>query len=93
MTDTCNSGPKADKPKQGFAVMDKTKQLEIASKGGKAAHAQGKAHEWTSEEAATAGKKGGQVSRGGRGRLDANKEPNEDGRRRSPAGPNTKASE
>jgi general stress protein YciG len=45
------------------------KQREIASKGGRAAHQKGTAHEWTSEEARTAGRKGGQVSRGGRGKL------------------------
>lgn len=45
---------------QGFASMTKEKQKEIASKGGKAAHAQGTAHEWDSEEAAVAGRRGGQ---------------------------------
>lgn len=45
---------------QGFASMTKEKQREIASKGGKAAHAQGTAHEWTSKEAAEAGRRGGQ---------------------------------
>ncbi len=46
--------------------MDPDKQKEIASKGGKAAHEKGTAHEFTSEEAARAGRKGGQASRGGR---------------------------
>lgn len=55
--------------KRGFAAMDPEKQREIASKGGRAAHAKGTAHEWTSEEARVAGRKGGQISRGGRGRL------------------------
>ena len=50
--------------------MTPEKQREIASKGGRAAHQKGTAHEWTSEEARTAGRKGGQVSRGGRGRLE-----------------------
>ena len=45
---------------QGFASMPKEKQREIASKGGKAAHEQGTAHEWDSEEAADAGRRGGQ---------------------------------
>jgi len=45
---------------RGFAGMDERKQKEIASKGGKEAHRQGKAHEFTSEEAREAGKKGGQ---------------------------------
>jgi hypothetical protein len=51
--------------------MTPEKQREIASKGGRAAHAKGTAHEWTSEEARNAGRKGGQISRGGRGRLSA----------------------
>jgi general stress protein YciG len=42
--------------------MDRAKQREIASKGGKAAHAKGTAHEWTSEEAREAGRKGGMAS-------------------------------
>lgn len=48
------------KGSQGFASMDLSKQLEIASKGGKAAHAKGRAHEFTAEEARAAGKKGGE---------------------------------
>jgi general stress protein YciG len=54
---------------RGFASMDRNKQREIASKGGRAAHEKGTAHEWTADEARNAGRKGGQVSRGGRGRL------------------------
>ena len=54
---------------RGFASMDKAKQREIASKGGKAAHQKGTAHEWTAEEAREAGRKGGLISRGGRGRV------------------------
>jgi general stress protein YciG len=42
--------------------MDRNKQHEIASKGGKAAHQKGAAHEWTSEEAREAGRKGGRAS-------------------------------
>ena len=57
------------KEDRGFASMDRAKQREIASKGGKAAHQKGTAHEWTSDEARVAGRKGGQISRGGRGRL------------------------
>ena len=49
--------------------MSAEKQREIASKGGRAAHERGTAHEWSAEEARNAGRKGGQVSRGGRGRL------------------------
>ena len=57
------------KARRGFASMSAEKQREIASKGGRAAHAKGTAHEWSAEEARRAGRKGGQVSRGGRGRL------------------------
>ena len=57
------------KARRGFASMSAEKQREIASKGGRAAHAKGTAHEWTADEARSAGRKGGQVSRGGRGRL------------------------
>lgn len=57
------------KERRGFASMSPEKQREIASKGGRAAHEKGTAHEWTAEEARSAGRKGGQVSRGGRGRL------------------------
>jgi len=49
--------------------MSAEKQREIASQGGRAAHEEGTAHEWTADEARNAGRKGGQVSRGGRGRL------------------------
>ncbi|HST89255.1 MAG TPA: KGG domain-containing protein [Ktedonobacterales bacterium] len=48
---------------RGFASMDPRKQKEIASKGGRAAHEQGTAHEWSSEEARQAGRKGGAASR------------------------------
>ena len=57
------------KERRGFASMSPEKQREIASKGGRAAHQKGTAHEWTSEEARSAGRKGGQISRGGRGKL------------------------
>ncbi|HUF24313.1 MAG TPA: KGG domain-containing protein [Vicinamibacterales bacterium] len=50
------------KEDRGFASMDRSKQREIASKGGKAAHQKGTAHEWTSEEARNAGRKGGLAS-------------------------------
>ena len=53
----------ANTSKRGFASMDRSKQREIASKGGKAAHALGTAHKWTSEEAQVAGRKGGSISR------------------------------
>lgn len=48
------------KSKRGFAAMSPQQVSAIASKGGKAAHAKGTAHEWSSEEARAAGRKGGQ---------------------------------
>lgn len=48
-----------DQSRRGFAGMSAEKQREIASKGGKAAHAKGTAHQFTSDEASAAGKKGG----------------------------------
>jgi general stress protein YciG len=51
----------ANTSKRGFASMDASKQREIASKGGKAAHAKGTAHEFTSDEARVAGRKGGEA--------------------------------
>jgi uncharacterized protein len=48
--------------KRGFASMDVNRQREIASKGGRAAHQKGTAHEFTTEEARTAGRKGGQAA-------------------------------
>jgi general stress protein YciG len=65
--DAVNTGER--KERRGFASMSPEKQREIASKGGRAAHEKGTAHEWTADEARSAGRKGGQVSRGGRGRL------------------------
>ena len=46
---------------RGFASMDPSRQREIASKGGRAAHAKGTAHEWTADEARVAGRKGGEA--------------------------------
>ena len=51
----------SDTSKRGFASMDEDKQREIASKGGKAAHQKGTAHEFTSEEAREAGRIGGEA--------------------------------
>lgn len=51
----------ANTSKRGFASMDPSKQREIASKGGRAAHAKGTAHEFTSDEARVAGRKGGEA--------------------------------
>jgi uncharacterized protein len=58
------AGRKGGSSERGFASMDEDKQREIASKGGKAAHEKGGAHEFTPEEAREAGRKGGEsVSR------------------------------
>jgi general stress protein YciG len=51
----------ANTSKRGFASMDPSRQREIASKGGRAAHAKGTAHEFTSDEARVAGRKGGEA--------------------------------
>jgi len=48
--------------RRGFAAMDRSLVQTIARKGGKAAHAAGRAHEFTSEEARVAGHKGGKAS-------------------------------
>jgi len=48
-----------NKSNRGFASMDPQRQREIASEGGRAAHEKGTAHEFTSEEAREAGRKGG----------------------------------
>ena len=49
------------KSNRGFASMSPERQREIASKGGRAAHEKGTAHEWTAEEARQAGRKGGET--------------------------------
>ena len=53
----------AERGKRGFASMNEEKQRAIASMGGRAAHAQGRAHEFTQDEARAAGRKGGQAVR------------------------------
>lgn len=60
--------PKKKGRPRGFAAMDRSKVSEIASKGGKAAHAAGTAHQFTSDEARVAGKKGGVAPHVRRGR-------------------------
>jgi general stress protein YciG len=47
------------KQRRGFAVLSPERQREIASMGGRTAHALGHAHKYTSEEARDAGRKGG----------------------------------
>ena len=53
------NGQARTRSNRGFASMDREKQKEIASKGGRAAHAKGTAHEFDSGEAREAGRKGG----------------------------------
>ena len=65
--------------KRGFSSMDPSKQREIASKGGKAAHEKGTAHEFTSEEARIAGRKGGAASRLRRAKNNGDSSPPSDG--------------
>jgi general stress protein YciG len=73
-TEEASEAPKAEatpsKPRRprGFAAMDRSKVSEIASKGGKAAHAAGTAHQFSSDEARNAGKKGGVAPHVRRGR-------------------------
>ena len=52
----------SEKSRRGFAAMDREKQRQIASKGGKAAHAKGSAHEFTPDQAREAGRKGGRAA-------------------------------
>jgi general stress protein YciG len=61
--------------RRGFAAMDAEKQREIASRGGRAAHEKGTAHEFTPEEAREAGRKGGERSRGRRSQSTNGTEP------------------
>ena len=64
-----NNNTQKPKSKRGFAAMTKEKQREIASKGGRAAHASGHAHEFTPEEAKVAGRKGGKATHKNRPEL------------------------
>ena len=57
------------KKKIGLAAMTKEKRSEIARKGGIAGHKMGVAHQWTSKEAAAAGRVGGRKSAEKRGKI------------------------
>lgn len=50
--------PQNRKPR-GFAALTPEARQRIASAGGKASHQSGQGHEWTTEEARAAGRKGG----------------------------------
>lgn len=76
-SDSSTTEPQKPRRPRGFAAMDRTKVSEIASKGGKAAHAAGTAHQFSSDEARNAGRKGGVAPhvRRGRGPRNANVSP------------------
>jgi len=63
--------PKKKKTRRGFAAMNPEKQREIASLGGKTAHAKGTAHEFSPEEAREAGRKGGEAAQRAKARARA----------------------
>ena|ERR1043165_617981 len=73
------NGERSRTSNRGFASMSPEQQREIASKGGQAAHQKGVAHEWTSEEARAAGRKGGQASRGGNRQRQQPRNPEDEG--------------
>ena len=60
-TERSQSSERKGTANRGFAAMDPEKQRRIASEGGRAAHRQGVAHEWSRDEAREAGRKGGQI--------------------------------
>jgi general stress protein YciG len=60
-SDQRNTGTRNNTANRGFASMDPDRQREIASEGGKAAHEKGTAHEFDSDEAREAGRKGGET--------------------------------
>jgi general stress protein YciG len=57
------SATTAKKKLRGFAALTPAERSEISRKGGRSAHWQGTAHEWTRDEAVKAGRKGGKASR------------------------------
>lgn len=71
------SNPQEPRPRRprGFAAMDCKLVSEIARKGGKAAHTAGTAHEFTSDEAREAGRKGGRATHARRQQVDASQAP------------------
>jgi uncharacterized protein len=56
-----NTGINKTTSGRGFASMDPEKQRQIARQGGRAAHEKGRAHQFNSEEARAAGRKGGEI--------------------------------
>jgi uncharacterized protein len=66
---SANPGESKGKRPRGFAAMDRKLVSEISRKGGKAAHSAGTAHEFTSDEARVAGRKGGRATHAKRRQL------------------------
>jgi general stress protein YciG len=66
-----DDGVKKARPR-GFAAMDPARVREIAARGGKAVHAAGTGHKFTSDEARVAGSKGGRAPHKRRGRTEVN---------------------
>jgi general stress protein YciG len=66
---------KSGKSRKGFASMDPERQKEIASMGGRKAHQNGTAHQWTKDSAKEAGKKGGKAAALSRRKKAAQEEP------------------
>ncbi len=60
-----------EKSRRGFAAMSPEQQRRIASEGGRASHESGRGHRFSAEEARAAGRKGGQISRRGPKKTDA----------------------
>jgi general stress protein YciG len=91
-----NEHEKVESRGRGFASMDRARQRQISSQGGKAAHQKGTAHEFDSQEAREAGRKGGMVSGGRRRSRDAantnGAEPTAEAAGQ-PGGPESKASD
>ena len=73
-----STNEKGESRGRGFAGMDRERQRQISSQGGKAAHQKGTAHEFDSNEAREAGRKGGMV---GGGRRRAREQANQQSRR------------
>jgi hypothetical protein len=71
LMDTLSMESAPKKQRRGFARLSADQRRAVAKKGGQRAHEEGKAHEWTRDEAQAAGAKGGAISRGGRGKLPA----------------------
>jgi len=61
-TNVSNADVESDRGRRGFAAMPSELVRELAQRGGRSAHRSGRAHQFTSDEAREAGKKGGHAS-------------------------------